>query len=397
MEPQKKNSNILTVSLLIFSAEQRNAFEEIAIEFQNKYPEIEVKYISVNDKNYKKNSQFWLEESENIDILHWPWASQLRKNANQALIEPLTDLWQEPQISKNFNSAMKTLVTVGQHQYGIPYSSAVWGLYYRKSLFEKFNITPPTTWSEFLHACKKLKDNNIIPIAIGTINDWPTGGWFDYLNLRINGLSFHQQVVAGEVPFTSKKIHKVFKHWKTLIDQHFFIDNAQMLTFKQVLPLLYRNKAGMILSGSFLNTQISPQLRDDFGFLRFPTINPEVTLSEEVPTDIFILSKRSNNKQLAKQFLRFISQPEIIDILNKSIHFITPHKNANNRGDYFIGEGIKIMNDASGYSQYIDRDGDINFSKKAMGVFTKFIESGNINQTVISLEKIRMKMHEKSG
>ena len=43
-----------------------------------------------------------------------------------------------------------------------------------------------------------LKKNGITPITIGTKFLWTAGGWFDYLNLRINGYQFHMDLTAGK-------------------------------------------------------------------------------------------------------------------------------------------------------------------------------------------------------
>ena len=73
-------------------------------------------------------------------------------------------------------------------------------MFYRKDLFEKAGITgEPKTWDEFLDACKKLKAAGIAPIAVAGRDAWTLAGWFDYLDLRINGNAFHEQLMAGDI------------------------------------------------------------------------------------------------------------------------------------------------------------------------------------------------------
>lgn len=56
------------------------------------------------------------------------------------------------------------------------------------------------TFDDLVEACKTLRAADITPIAVGTKPLWPTGGWFDYLDLRTNGYDFHMKLTNGEVP-----------------------------------------------------------------------------------------------------------------------------------------------------------------------------------------------------
>ena len=46
------------------------------------------------------------------------------------------------------------------------------GVYYNVDIFKKYNIAIPTTWEEFLAACKKLKDAGVTPIANSLKDQW---------------------------------------------------------------------------------------------------------------------------------------------------------------------------------------------------------------------------------
>ena len=75
-------------------------------------------------------------------------------------------------------------------QYAAPTVLLV-GLFYRKDLFHKVGIADePKTWDQFLDACKRLKAAGITPIAVGGRDAWTLAGWFDYLDLRLNGNVF---------------------------------------------------------------------------------------------------------------------------------------------------------------------------------------------------------------
>ena len=63
-----------------------------------------------------------------------------------------------------------------------------WSVFYRKSAFEEWGVKPPTTWDEFMGLLDTLKGKGIAPLTDGTgSTPWMASGWFDYLDLRING------------------------------------------------------------------------------------------------------------------------------------------------------------------------------------------------------------------
>jgi multiple sugar transport system substrate-binding protein len=387
-----EQKSTVTVAVLIFSVEQRNVFEEIATLFTQQNPNLHVRFISSDDRNYKVNSTKWLETPGNLDVLHWSWPVSLYQYASLGWVEPVTDIWLQSDINQNLSPSMKSLVSVGKQQFAIPYSSGFWGVYYRQSLFDKLNINVPNDWLSFLKVCQTLKDNNVIPLVIGTQNSWPSASWFDYLNLRINGLNFHQKVLRGEIPFHTEEMVKVFEHWKQLIDNGYFIKKAVELEFKQVVPLLYRNKAGMILSGNFISTQISPTIREDFKFFRFPIIDAKIPVVEEAPTDMFIIPAKSKNKAAAKRFLQFISQAHIQKKLNQTINFLPTNQAAEVGNDYFLRQGKKLLKQASSHSQYFDRNTPKAFSDIALRAFSQFIEDGDISKVLDKLETSRQEI-----
>ncbi len=383
---------VLTVSMLIFSAEQRNALEEIAIRFNDEHPAIRVKFVAADDTNYKQNSAYWLQNPNDIDVLHWPWPSQLKEFAKKGWIEPVTNLWLTEEIRQNYSPLLKELITVEGKQYGLPYTSGFWGFYYRRSLFESLNLDPPESWQDFLALCATLKKNNITPITIGLKTPWPAAAWFDYVNLRMNGLEFHRSVLRGEVSFHSPDLLQVFDALKELVDNQYFIQNAGDFDFKEVIPLLYRNNAAMVLSGNFISTQFAKAIRDDLRFFPFPVMNKEILRYEEVPTDSFVIPSASNNIERAKLFLAFVAKPKPQQLINSVTNFIPPNRLAKVDEDYFSAEGKKLILASHGYSQYLDRDAKKEFAEPVKDILSLFIQNGDKEKAINALEALRLQV-----
>ena len=66
------------------------------------------------------------------------------------LLDPLDDLFDKwPDKDQFIPSTIKALTLNGK-LYGVPYNTNVRVLLYRKDLFEKYGLTPPKTWDDFL-------------------------------------------------------------------------------------------------------------------------------------------------------------------------------------------------------------------------------------------------------
>jgi len=260
----------------------------------------------------------------------------------------------------------------------------------KKSVFKKYNLNEPKTWDEFLELNKKLKDNKITPIGIGTKNNWPAASWFSYLDLRINGLDFHRKLLTGENSFKDEKVKKVLTTWKELIDKGYFIKKSEKYDWKGILPYMYRDKVGMYLIGNFALSRINIPL-SKFGFFRFPIIDEKMPIYEEAPTDVLFINKKSTKKESSKKFLEFMARPKSQYMLNEVLGFISPNNNAQDSNNEFVKVGAEILGQAEGVSQFFDRDTSQGMANEGFEIFGEFIRNPNIDKTMEALEKSRLK------
>jgi len=384
-------NDTLDVGLLIASKGQRISYHKVARQFELENPTIHVNYVVRDDAGYKLALEQWLTGNSAPDVLYWQAGERLYQLADQGLIDPINDIWNQEQWDASFTQGVKKAVTLEGNVYGLPFSYYQWGFYYKKSLFAKLGLQPPKTWEEFLKVGEVLKSKNIDPITIGTKNHWPSAGWFDYLNLRINGLDFHQALMRGKVPYTDDRVRQVFNTWKVLVDQQFFSESSEERNWKQGLPYLYREKAGMTLIGNFVEQHLPLQLVEDMAFFKFPKINENLPFYEEAPTEIFMIPKNGSNKKLAKKFLAFMGRPDVQVTLNQGLGYISPNIKAKPSKNYFTRIGSETLKEAQGISQFYDRDTSKEMASAGIKLFSNFLKTGDVDFTLKELEKVRQK------
>jgi len=383
------NINDLKVGLSISSKGQRAIFYQLAREFEQQNPDIKIKYTVMGNTDYKLSIDRWLAKDTAFDVLYWHSGQRLYRYAQAGLISPIDNLWQEQQWDQSFTRGVRSAVSVGGKTYGLPVSYYHWGFYYKKSLFQRLSIKPPKTWPEFLAACAQLKAQGITPIVVGAKNKWPAAAWFDYFNLRLNGLSFHQQLMAGNIPYTDQRVRNVFVMWSDLVKKKYFVESAHRLTWKSGLPLIYRNRVAMTLSGNFIEQHLPTTQIDDIGFFKFPIIKQEMPLFEEAPLDIFMLPKHSKHPLAGQRFLAFMGKAKVQEQLNQEVGFIPPNQHANISASYFINSGVKTLREAQGFSQFYDRETPQKMAQLGISVFAGFLDDGDIDLAIERLEQAR--------
>jgi hypothetical protein len=91
----------------------------------------------------------------------------------------------------------------------------------------------------------------VSPIYIASNSKWPAKAWFDYLNLRLNCIQFHKDLMLGELSYSDGRIQNVQKKLRYISDANYFIQDHQDLEWKQGLLLLFRGLTGMSMLGNY--------------------------------------------------------------------------------------------------------------------------------------------------
>ena len=366
------------------------AFGEIVKAFEQENPDIKVTYNLYDHEGYKTTIRNWLVTSP-PDVVFWYAGNRMKAFVDRGLFEDVSDIWDNNKLHQDFASA-EPAMTIDGKQWGVPYTYYQWGIYYRKDIFDKLGIKEPKTWDEYLAACATLQKNNVTPVTIGTKYLWTTAGWFDYLDLRVNGLAFHMDLMDGKVPYTDPRVKKVFETWKQMVEPGYYLENHATYSWQEAQPFLYRGEAAMYLIGNFIAPNFPPELDGKMAFMQFPIINPEVGMSEDAPMDTLHIPSKAKNKADARKFLAFMARPENQTAVNKALLQIPPNNKAHAVNNVFLNKGVDMLNNADGTAQFFDRDTDPAMAKEAMKGFQEFMVKPDRLDSILSrLEKVRQR------
>lgn len=387
----------LAINIAFKGASQRTVWQSTLDEFKKAHPDVAVNAAFIDEEAYKIQLPNWL-SSAAPDVVTWHNGERMAYYASRGLFEDLSGDWARNQWEQSYASSKEASSYKGK-QYALPTVYYSWGMFYRKDLFQKAGIAAePKTWAELMDAGAKLKAAGIAPFAVGARDAWTLAGWFDYLNLRQNGYAFHQQLMAGEVPYTDPRVKQVYATWKTLIDNKYFIDNALSYDLDGAQPFLFQGKAAMMLMGTFIAKGFPPKLQAQMGYFQFPTIDPAVAGAEEGPIESLHIPSRAKNKVDARRFLAFVGTPAISAKLAEGLGSLPANSRSAAPAEPISRTGFEILSRTQGgIAQFYDRDMNKEMADEGMKGMQKFVnDPASLDAMLRQLEQARLRIYKKS-
>ncbi|WP_417691903.1 extracellular solute-binding protein [Roseibium sp.] len=373
----------------------KQAMEELIAGFEEVHPDISVKWNNFDHEGYKSAIRNFL-TAEAPDVAAWYAGNRMAPFVNAGLFEDVSDVWEDNGLNDQLKSAAASM-TIDGKKWGVPYTFYQWGIYYRKDIFAEQGITPPKTWKELLAACAKLQEAGITPFTIGSKALWPTAGWFDYMDLRVNGYEFHMDLTSGKIPYTDERVKAVFDKWAELVEPGYFVANHAAIDWQDAIPHLVQGKAAMYLMGNFaVATMKGGGLTDEqIGFLQFPEITPDLPMAEEAPTDTFHIPSGAKNKEDAKKFLAYLASPEAQTRMNKTLGQLPVNSQSETPEDPYLDAGFQMLSNAYALAQFYDRDAPAAMAKAGMEGFQEFMVKPDKADAILErLEKVRARVYK---
>jgi len=386
----------LTVNVAFKGASQRAVWQQVFDQFKTAHPGIDLKVAFIDEEAYKVQLPGWLSTSP-PDVINWHDGERMAYYAKRSLFEDLSADWAK----NNWNAMYASTKAASSYQgkqYAAPTVYYSWGMFYRKDLFAKAGITQePKTWEAFLDACKKLNAVGIAPVAVAGRDAWTLAGWFDYLDLRINGNAFHQQLMAGEIPYTDARVKKVYAAWKQLIDAKVFISNSLSYDLDSVQPFLFQGKAAMMLMGTFIAAGFPANIKSEMGYFQFPIIDAKVPTAEDGPVESLNIPAKAKNKADARTFLAFVETPQIGAELAQGLGSLSANSQSAPPDDPISKIGFQILaNTKGGIAQFYDRDMTKEMADKGMEGMQQFVsDPSQIDAILARLEDTRKRIYKK--
>jgi raffinose/stachyose/melibiose transport system substrate-binding protein len=238
--------------------------------------------------------------------------------------------------------------------------SSTIGAIYNKKVFQQVGVEPPTTWSELLDVCAKIKKAGKVPIALGAQTPWVT----QLINYALvpstvyaKNPQFDAQMQAGTASFAQSGWRDAMNMYLELQKRGFFNDNPNGTTYEQQTSMVATGKAAMAVQVSavlpdFRKAAASP---DDLGMFPFP--GSDTAADVWIPAGVVVglgVSARSKNLDAAKAFIEFLGQQENIDRWAAAVACIPLKRDASSKIDPVLESFLPLI-DANKAVPFMDQ------------------------------------------
>jgi ABC-type glycerol-3-phosphate transport system substrate-binding protein len=388
------NAGELIVNSMHSDPMPKETFAALVDKFQSMHPDIKVKVNTTAHEEFKKGVRIWLASDTPPDVITWFAGNRAMFFVDKGLILDITDVWKDAGLFEKFPKGFQSISFKDGKAYFLPDTYYWWAIYYRKSIFQKYNLAEPKNWEELLKVCATLKENKIAPFAIGTKFPWTAAAWFDYLNMRVNGPAFHMGLMFGKETYNDPRTLKVFEYWRQLIDKGYFLENAASYAWQEAVQFMVRGEAAMYLMGQFIQDSVPDNVKGDMDFFQFPVIVPGVPMGEDAPTDGYMIPAKAKNVADAKTFLKFLASTDAQKIqVEKVGRVVTNTDIPLSLYPPATQKGINMMKGVDTVAQFYDRDTLPEMAEKGMNAFMEFwYKPDSIKQILDQLEKERQRI-----
>jgi ABC-type glycerol-3-phosphate transport system substrate-binding protein len=208
--------------------------------------------------------------------------------------------------------------------YGIPIDIMTIEMLYNKKLLKDAGLDPerpPATWQDFMAAIEKLRAAGIPGLVSGWVEIWMIDCFASNYAFNIMGEKKVIETIKGNIPYTDPDWIKVFDLFSQMRDNNVLVPGVITMINKIAEQLFANEKCAFAFNGSWcvnVYKKMNPDL--DYGVMLPPAV------SDEFPMAVwggagssFLVNARSPNKELAVEFLKWLTAKEQqVFLANKS-------------------------------------------------------------------------------
>lgn len=376
------STGVVTLQNSIQDADPKAALEALV----KAYPGGDVTMNSVATEQFRAQLTNYLRSGDAPEVLSWYAGSVARSYAEEGLLLDVSPLWEGDGACAGYSDALRALSSGADgKQIFVPTNYYWWSVFYKKSSFEKWGVEPPTSWDEFHALCENLRGQGINPLTNGLASTpWMASGWFDYLDLRVNGAQYHRELLAGEHAFNDPEVVAVMEEYKRLIP--YFDKNMVSYSAQEAATPMAQDKSAMYLVGAFVTSYFPEDQQDDLDFFSVPVINDSVPTAEEAPTDGFFAAAKSDNHQGALDLLSYLasaeSQQKFIE-QSGSANLPTSPDVDTSAFSPLVQKGIELLSSTEEITQFFNRDSSDALQATADTALTKFLAEPDSMKSIL--------------
>lgn len=252
---------------------RQGAVDPAVEEFNETNDKYEVK-VSYYDTDGIKDALKVAVSSETLPNMWFNWGGSLGGfYAENGSTYDLTQYAKDNGWGDKFTESSLSLSTYDDKLAGYPTSFNVIGVFYRKDIFEQYDIKVPTTFEEFEAVCATLKENGITPISTAGLNGWHVMRFVELLIEYYAGADKHDSMNSFDESYNNDAVIKALEKYKEFVDKGYFPEGFITASPDETHMAVFTGKAAMDIQGQWYDGTIIQNGQDmnKFGTFAFPS------------------------------------------------------------------------------------------------------------------------------
>ncbi len=336
-------------------------FEQVVADFEKENPNIKIEMTSYGDEEIKDKTRVLLGSADAPDI-YFTWSGErIMQYVRAGNTLDITKYFEEdPEWKDSFNQAMlETCVKDGSY-WAVPWDYSSKEIVYNKKVFEEAGITElPTTWTEFLDVCEKIKAIGKVPLAVGNQYSWVVCHFLTTLNGKLVPKDVTDKNYSmEEVEFTDPGYAEALDMMADLYEKGYTNQDVNSMPWETSQAMVQEGSAGMIYEEVQNLINYEDTLGEDWGYFDFPEIegaNGEAGFITGGP-DVFMVNSESEHPDEAITFLKYITSADVQAKMVYDLGFL-PTTSVELDASKCMPETIEIIDknmSAPGISEWLD-------------------------------------------
>jgi len=280
---------------------EMEAFLPVLTEFEKRNPGIETEYVIYRAEQLATLLPLQFQAATTPgDVIADAWGWFVAKQGGEGHLLELNDLVNET----SYISGIFDPVKVDTGIYGAPFTA--WGkpgFWYRKSFFEAHELTPPTTWDEFVSLLETIKGISGIknPIVTGDGVGWPISDIVEHFIITFGGPELQHGLIDGTVNFTDPQVKSLFQEKIVpLLEAGYFSAPTE---WTAAIETWWTGDYALYPMGTWLTGMVEDP--NDLGLFALPGCEGAV-----LGTDYWIIPKYTRHLEEAKKLVAFLTGVE---------------------------------------------------------------------------------------
>jgi alpha-glucoside transport system substrate-binding protein len=318
-----------SVSIMaIWAGEEQKSFQAVIDAFEEKFPNVTVKYTSGGD-NLAPLLSTAVQGGNPPTIAALGQPGLMAEFAKQNAIKPIDNL--QGKIKDAFGEDVAAAGEVDGTQYGVMFKgsnkSTVW---YNVATFDEAGVEAPKTWDELDQVRDTVKAAGITPYSVGVDLGWPISDLFENVYLRSAGEEKYDQLSKHEIPWTDQSVKDALTIMKDVVGQSDNMvggtDGALQTEMPDSVAAVFSDnpKGSMVIIGDFAPGVTETTLEPETGYnvFDFPSIEDSQP-SVVGGGDLFV---KFEDTPAADAFLEYMTTPEAAEVWAERGGFSSPNK-----------------------------------------------------------------------